>query len=78
MAPDQLGELRTLSQIVDLLFRLMISPGDSIIDFEPTFGSGFVPPIRIARSAYVLPRYASLVNFDTANNDGIATRCTGF
>jgi Flp pilus assembly protein TadG len=51
---------------------------DVVFDFEPTFGSGFVPPIRIARSAYVLPRYASLVNFDTANNDGIATRCTGF
>ncbi|MDP6403066.1 MAG: aminotransferase class I/II-fold pyridoxal phosphate-dependent enzyme, partial [SAR202 cluster bacterium] len=25
-------------ELIDLLFRLMIAPGDSIIDFEPTFG----------------------------------------
>lgn len=50
---------------------------DVVFDFEPTFGSGFVPSVRIARSAYVQPRYASLVAYDTANNDGIATRCTG-
>lgn len=50
---------------------------DVVFDFEPTFGSGFVPPIRIARSAYVQPRYASLVGYDTTNNDGIATKCTG-
>lgn len=51
---------------------------DVVFDFQPTFGSGLVPAVRIARSAYVQPRYASLVNFDTTNNDGIATRCTGF
>lgn len=51
---------------------------DVVFDFKPTFGSGLVPAVRIARSAYVQPRYASLVNFDTTNNDGIATRCTGF
>ncbi|CAO4152521.1 TadE/TadG family type IV pilus assembly protein [Methylorubrum aminovorans] len=51
---------------------------DVVFDFQPTFGSGFVPAIRIARSAYVMPRYASLVNYDTTNNTGIATRCTGF
>lgn len=50
---------------------------DVVFDFEPTFGSGIVPAIRIARSAYVQPRYASLVTYDTTNNDGIATRCTG-
>ncbi|CAO4137595.1 hypothetical protein OFEAOIEE_LOCUS5370 [Methylorubrum extorquens] len=51
---------------------------DVAFDFTPTFGSGFVPAVRIARSAYVQPRYASLVNFDTTNNDGIATKCTGY
>ena len=25
-------------ELIDLLFRLMIAPGDSIVDFEPTFG----------------------------------------
>ena len=25
-------------ELIDLLFRLMIEPGDSIVDFEPTFG----------------------------------------
>lgn len=63
--------------------RSTYGPGSLVVidvafDFTPTFGSGFVPAVRIARSAYVQPRYASLVNFDTTNNDGIATRCTGF
>ncbi len=31
------------------------------------------PAIKIARSAYVQPRYASLINYDTTNSDGIAT-----
>jgi Flp pilus assembly protein TadG len=51
---------------------------DVVFEFEPTFGSGFVPPVRIARSAYVQPRYASLVSYDTTNNDGIANKCTGY
>ena len=63
--------------------RSSYGPGSLVVidvafDFTPTSGSGLVPAVRIARSAYVQPRYASLVNFDTTNNDGIATRCTGF
>ncbi|ABY29337.1 TadE/TadG family type IV pilus assembly protein [Methylorubrum extorquens] len=63
--------------------RSTYGPGSLVVidvafDFTPTFGSGFVPAVRIARSAYVQPRYASLVNFDTTNNDGIATKCTGY
>ncbi|GJD67067.1 hypothetical protein MPEAHAMD_7274 [Methylobacterium frigidaeris] len=34
--------------------------------------------MRIARSMYVQPRYATLVNFHVAGNDGIATKCPGF
>ncbi|GJE58419.1 TadE/TadG family type IV pilus assembly protein [Methylobacterium trifolii] len=51
---------------------------DVVFNFTPTFGSQFIPPVRIARSAYVQPRYASLVNFDTTSNDGIATKCPGY
>ncbi|TFZ57613.1 pilus assembly protein [Methylorubrum sp. Q1] len=63
--------------------RSTYGPGSLVVidvafDFTPTFGSGFVPAVRIARTAYVQPRYASLVNFDTTNNDGIATKCTGY
>ncbi|KQQ14719.1 pilus assembly protein TadE [Methylobacterium sp. Leaf123] len=63
--------------------RSTYGPGSLVVidvafDFTPTFGSGFVSAVRIARSAYVQPRYASLVSFDTTNNDGIATKCTGY
>lgn len=51
---------------------------DVVFTFKPTFGSGLVSPVRIARSAYVQPRYASLINYDTANNTGIATKCSGY
>ncbi|HJE24587.1 MAG TPA: pilus assembly protein [Methylorubrum populi] len=50
---------------------------DVVFNFRPTFGSGLVPAIRIARSAYVLPRYATLVDYDLTNNDGIAVKCLG-
>ena len=51
---------------------------DVVFNFTPTLGSKFFPAIKIARSAYVQPRYASLINYDTANSDGIATRCPGY
>lgn len=51
---------------------------DVVFNFTPTFGSGIVPAIRIARSAYVQPRYASLVSYDISNNDGIASKCSGY
>ncbi len=47
---------------------------DVVFNFTPTLGSKFFPAIKIARSAYVQPRYASLINYDTTNNDGIATK----
>ncbi len=51
---------------------------DVVFNFTPTLGSKFFPAIKIARSAYVQPRYASLINYDTANSDGIATKCPGY
>ncbi|MGX5773998.1 TadE/TadG family type IV pilus assembly protein [Methylorubrum zatmanii] len=51
---------------------------DVVFTFKPTFASGILPSVRIARSAYVMPRYASFVDYDLTNSDGIATRCPGF
>lgn len=51
---------------------------DVVFNFTPTFGAKFVPSVKIARSAYVQPRYATLVNYDTTNSDGIATKCPGY
>ncbi len=51
---------------------------DVVFTFHPSFGNAFLPAIRIARSVYVQPRYASLINYDTTNTDGIAIRCPGY
>lgn len=48
---------------------------DVVFNYIPTFGSGVVPSLRIARSVYVQPRYADVINFDLTNNDGIVTVC---
>lgn len=48
---------------------------DVVFNYTPSFGSGLVPSRRIARSVYVQPRYATVINFDTTNNDGIVTVC---
>ena len=48
---------------------------DVVFNFTPVFGSRYFGTQRIARSVYVQPRYASLVDFNTAGNDGIATEC---
>ena len=60
--------------------RSLFGPGsiiviDVVFNYVPIFGSGFLPPINISRSVYVQPRYASLINFDPTNNDGIASIC---
>lgn len=51
---------------------------DVVFTFTPTFAPARLPPLRIARTAYVQPRYASLISFDTTGNDGIATKCPGY
>ena len=60
--------------------RSVFGPGsliavDVVFTFRPSFGARFIPAMRIARSMYVQPRYASLVDLDTTGNDGIATKC---
>lgn len=48
---------------------------DVVFTFVPTFGARYLPSIQIARSAYIQPRYASLIDYDITGNDGIATKC---
>jgi Flp pilus assembly protein TadG len=51
---------------------------DVVFTFTPTFAAALLPPLRIARTAYVQPRYASLISFDPTGNDGIASKCPGY
>ena len=51
---------------------------DVVFYFHPTFAANLLPTLRIARSVYVQPRYASLITYDTTNSDGIATKCLGY
>ncbi|TNC15266.1 pilus assembly protein [Methylobacterium terricola] len=60
--------------------RSLFGPASMVVidvefTFTPTFGARYLPSIRIARSAYVQPRYATRVDYDPTNNDGIATTC---
>ena len=43
--------------------------------FRPTFATRLMSPITITRSNYVTPRYATLIDFNQTNNDGIAQEC---
>ncbi|MGH1569884.1 TadE/TadG family type IV pilus assembly protein [Methylobacterium sp. P31] len=81
--PAQLAADNTAPPSRYVLPRSVFGPGsiiavDVVFNFKPTFGARFIPAMRIARSMYVQPRYAALVNFDTTGNDGIATRCPGY
>ena len=51
---------------------------DVVFTFRPTFAQNLIPPLTISRSAYVQPRYVSLINFDTTNSSGIIKKCPGF
>lgn len=60
--------------------KSLFGPGSIIaidvsFSFVPSIGARFLPSITIARSVYVQPRYASVINFDTTNNDGIVSKC---
>lgn len=60
--------------------KSLFGPGSIIaIDvsfaFVPSIGARFLPSVTIARSVYVQPRYANVINFDTTNNDGIVSKC---
>lgn len=58
----------------------LFGPGSIIaievsFSFVPSIGMRFLPSITIARSVYVKPRYASVINFDTTNHGGIVSEC---
>ena len=60
--------------------RSLFGPGsviavDVVFTFVPTFGARFLPSIKITRSVFVQPRYASLIRFSSTGNDGIASTC---
>jgi hypothetical protein len=81
--PAQLPADNTAAPNRSSLPRSVFGPGsliavDVVFNFRPSFGAKFIPAVRIARSMYVQPRYAALVNFDTTGNDGIATKCPGY
>lgn len=78
--PAQLPADNTAAPSRATLPRSVFGPGsliavDVVFTFRPSFGARFIPAMRIARSMYVQPRYASLVDLDTTGNDGIATKC---
>lgn len=63
--------------------RSLYGPGsiiavDVVFTFTPTFGARLLPPLTIRRSVFVQPRYATYVDYNTTNSDGIATLCPGF
>ena len=47
---------------------------DVVFTFTPTFGANLLPSLRIARSVFLQPRYATLITYNTPN-DGIAQSC---
>lgn len=51
---------------------------DVVFQFAPTFAANLIPPITIRRSAYMQPRYASLIKIDPTQNDGTALICPGY
>ena len=78
--PAQLPADNTAAPSRATLPRSVFGPGsliavDVVFTFRPSFGARFIPAMRIARSMYVQPRYASLVDLDLTGNDGIATKC---
>lgn len=79
----QIAADNTAAPSRNTLPRSIFGPGsiiavDAVFTFRPTFGARFIPAVRIARSMYLQPRYAALVNFDATGNDGIATKCPGY
>ena len=81
--PAQLPADNTAPPSRTTLPRSVFGPGsliavDVVFNFQPSFAARFIPAARIARSMYVQPRYALLINYDTTGNDGIAVKCPGY
>ncbi len=79
----QLAADDTAAPTNSTLPRSVFGPGsiiavDIVYNFKPTFGSGFLPTIRIARSVYVQPRYVTLLTFDMSTYNGMTTECPGY
>lgn len=51
---------------------------DVYYTFTPTFAARLLPSLTVVRSAYVKPRYATLIKLDTTSNDLSAAACPGF
>ena len=79
----QLAADDTAAPTNSTLPRSVFGPGsviavDIVYNFKPTFGSGFLPAIRIARSVYVQPRYVTLIKFDMSTYNGMTSECLGY
>ncbi len=48
---------------------------DIVFTYHPAFAGNLMPAMRIARSVYVQPRYATLIDYNTTNSDGIVSKC---
>ena len=82
-SPFQLPMNDTSSPNKLYLPRSIFGPGsviviDVVFTFRPVFAANLMQPLTIRRSVYVRPRYASLIDYDTTNSDGIATLCPGY
>lgn len=78
--PNQIAADDTAPPSPTTLPRSAFGPGsiiavDVVFNFVPTFGAKFLPPIKVAKSVFLQPRYASLITYDTTKNDGIASPC---
>lgn len=72
----------TASTNMAYLPKSVFGPGGLIVidvyfTYHPSFASNLLPAITIVRSAYVQPRYATLIKLDTSNTDYIASACPG-
>jgi Flp pilus assembly protein TadG len=79
-APNQIAADDTAPPSPTTLPRSVFGPGsiiavDVVFNFVPTFGAKFLPPIKIAKSVFLQPRYASLITYDGTKKDGIASPC---
>ena len=82
-APYQLPMNNTSAPNKLYLPRSIFGPGsvvviDVVFTFHSVFAANLMPTLTIARSVYVQPRYATLIDFNTSGNDGIATLCPGY
>ncbi|MGY2050632.1 TadE/TadG family type IV pilus assembly protein [Methylobacterium sp. JK268] len=64
----------------DTLPRSIFGPGsviavDVAFDYEPVVGTQLVPKVRVARTVYLQPRYATLISADPVTTQGMVLTC---